>query len=166
MKAGAFIPVHVPSFASSSLQHARHLRSHSLPANQCLSRGKQPLVGVTSSGLLVNQEVKCTWPALTRGKGGSKTSIKGRIERKNRLEKVECEMIKQQLKFCVLLCVSIHICKGKKGDFDSSPCPQSSWSDFLLFFIMISLCLAHIVLTFYQGSNTRSLLLHKVRILS
>lgn len=32
--------------------------------------------------------------------GGSKTSIKGRIEKKQ-MEEVECEMIKEQLKFCV-----------------------------------------------------------------
>lgn len=33
--------------------------------------------------------------------GGSKTSIKGRIEKKKQMEEVECEMLKEQLKFCV-----------------------------------------------------------------
>lgn len=93
---------------SSSLQHASHLCGHGLPANRCLSEGEQTLVSPTSSGLLVNQEVKCAWPALTRGvAGGSKTSMKGRIERKNRWEEVACEMIKEQIKFSSVLCVWI-----------------------------------------------------------
>lgn len=40
-----------------------------LPANRCPSGGEQTLVAVTSSWLLVKQEVKCARPALTRGVG-------------------------------------------------------------------------------------------------
>lgn len=92
------------------------VRSQPASKSMSLSGGEQTLVGVTSSGLLVNQEGKCAWPALTRGVG-VKTSIKGKITKKPRWGEVECEMIKEQLKFCSVLCVWImqrlsNLCRG------------------------------------------------------
>lgn len=59
VETGAFIHVHVPSSASQA--HCNVQAICAVTACQLIDvdGGEQTLVGLTSSGLLVNQDVKC-----------------------------------------------------------------------------------------------------------